>query len=152
MEPVRRDVARDAALRIKRQLNHRWLPMWRTNVVLQILHFACGSVQDDIITVFVYGDKECLSELPLPVFLSAAKNLEKKGGTTDREQGYFALRCVSVDYKKLMFAVRIASLRTGQQSLSYRSPDGRSSLCQSQEPAGYAGVECEYLSGMRMPE
>ena len=27
--------------------NHRWLPMWRTNVVLQILHFACGSAQDD---------------------------------------------------------------------------------------------------------
>ena len=89
MEPVRRDVARDAALRIKRQLNHRWLPMWRTNVVLQILHFACGSVQDDIITVFVYGDKECLSELPLPVFLSAAKNLEKKDKTTDHEQVKF---------------------------------------------------------------
>ena len=27
--------------------NHRWLPMWRTNVVLQILHFACGSVYGD---------------------------------------------------------------------------------------------------------
>ena len=36
--------------------------MWRTSVVLQILHSAYGFVQDDIITVFVYGDKECLSE------------------------------------------------------------------------------------------
>ncbi len=89
MEPVRRDAAGLTPLRIKRQLNHRWLPMRRTNVVLQILHFACGSVQDDIITVFVYGDKECLSELPLPVFLSAAKNLEKKDGTTDHEQVKF---------------------------------------------------------------
>ena len=44
--------------------------MWRTNVVLQILHFACGSVYGDTETLlfrmtrkgFVYGDKECLSE------------------------------------------------------------------------------------------
>ena len=41
------------------------------------------------------------------VILSAAKNLEKKGGTTDHEQGYFALYCVSVDCNKLMFAVRM---------------------------------------------
>ena len=27
--------------------HHRWLPMWRTNVVLQILHSASGCVQDD---------------------------------------------------------------------------------------------------------
>ena len=42
--------------------------MWRTNVVLQILHFACGSVYGDTGTLlfrmtrkgFVYGDKERL--------------------------------------------------------------------------------------------
>ena len=33
-----------------------------------------------------------------------------------REQGHFALRCVSANYKKLMFAVRRAPLRTGQGS------------------------------------
>ena len=44
------------------------------------------------------------------------KDLEKKDGTTDHEQGYFALHCVSVNYKNLMFAVRRASLRTGHQS------------------------------------
>ena len=51
------------------------------------------------------------------VILSEAKNLEKKGGTTDREQGNFALCCVSVDYKKLVFAVRRASLHTGHRSV-----------------------------------
>ena len=39
------------------------------------------------------------------VFLSAAKNLEKKDGTTDREQCNFALSCASVDYKNRMFVV-----------------------------------------------
>ena len=52
MKPVRRDVAGLTSLRTRQQLNHRWLPMWRTNVVLQILHFAYGSV---------YGDKESAS-------------------------------------------------------------------------------------------
>ena len=51
--------------------------MWRTNVVLQILHSACGCV---------YGDKGCHPELPSVVILSEAKNLEQKAGTTDREQ------------------------------------------------------------------
>ena len=31
----------------------------------------------------------------------------------DHEQGYFALRCVSMDYKKLMFAVRRSAMRPG---------------------------------------
>ena len=58
MKPVRRGVAGLTSLRTRQQLNHRWLPMWRTNVELQILHFAYGSV---------YGDKECHSELPSPL-------------------------------------------------------------------------------------
>ena len=64
--------------------------MWRSNVGLQILHFAYGSVQDDRKPAgfrmtgggCVYGDRN--------VFLSAAKNLEKKVRPTDREQGAFA--------------------------------------------------------------
>ena len=40
------------------------------------------------------------------VILSEAKNLKEKAGTTDREQGYFALCCISMDYKNAMFAVR----------------------------------------------
>ena len=48
--------------------------MWRTNVVLQIFHSACGCV---------YGDKGCHPEHPSVVILSEAKNLEQKAGTTD---------------------------------------------------------------------
>ena len=54
--------------------------MWRTNVVLQIFHSACGCV---------YGDKGCHPEHPSVVILSEAKNLEQKAGTTDREQAKF---------------------------------------------------------------
>ena len=61
MKPVRRDVAGLTPLRTRQQLNHRWLPVILSkakNLILQILHFAYGSV---------YGDKECHSELPSPL-------------------------------------------------------------------------------------
>ena len=47
--------------------HHRRLPMWRTNEVLQILHSACGCVQDDTGTAS--------SMVTRNVFLSTAKNL-----------------------------------------------------------------------------
>ena len=71
---------------------------------LQILHSACGFVQDDAGTPLfmmtrggcVYGDKGAvLFRMTGNVILStsrchsSAKNLEKKGGTTDREHCTF---------------------------------------------------------------
>ena len=45
----------------------------------------------------VYGDKSGSVQDDKSGFV--------QGGTADREQGYFALCCISVNYKKLMFAV-----------------------------------------------
>ena len=48
--------------------------------------------------VFVpLDDKGCHSE--------RSEESGEKAGTTDREQGYFAFCCISMNYKKLMFTV-----------------------------------------------
>ena len=69
MKPVRRDVAGLMPLRTRQQLNHRWLPVILSkakNLILQILHSACGFVQDD---------RECILLSVFSVILSKAKNL-----------------------------------------------------------------------------
>ena len=91
--------------------HHRRLPMWRTNVVLQILHFACGSV---------YGDKErlrsgwnngprtnriCILLKDRPLQNIVVRGPLKKVGTTNKViLHYIEYQRVT---KKLMFAVRI---------------------------------------------
>ena len=79
------------------------------NALYQILHFACGSV---------YGGKERASfrmgqrtankpdlyliERQIVIKFCCSWSVLFWGG---REQGYFALCCISMNYKKLMFVV-----------------------------------------------